>query len=187
MGRITETLLDDLYDAGVTFEDGLSTDELRDVEARFGFTFCADHRDLLTRVLPIGAGWPDWRFDEESDLGDQLARPIEGIVLDVLAGEFWRASWGPDVGDEAIARRRLADVPVLVPVYAHRYLPAGPAPQGSPVLSVYGTDAITYGVDLADYLTREFLGLASPVGTVAASKRIPFWSDLVDGVDPAPT
>ncbi len=44
----------------------------------------------------------------------------------------------------------------MVPVYAHRYLPAGRGNFGHPVLSMWQTDVIYYGLDLADYIHQEF-------------------------------
>ena len=46
----------------------------------------------------------------------------------------------------------------MVPVYGHRYLPAGRGSYGHPVLSIYQTDIIVYGTDLADYIDNEFGG-----------------------------
>ena len=40
----------------------------------------------------------------------------------------------------------------------HRYLPAGRGNYGHPVLSIYQTDIIVYGTDLADYIDNEFGG-----------------------------
>ena len=74
-------------------------------------------------------------------------------------------------------------MPVLVPVFGHRYQVSG-ATTGAPVLSAYGTDVISYGSDLADYLSREFL-IQSRVPPIADERRIPFWSDLADGADDA--
>ena len=63
----------------------------------------------------------------------------------------------------------------MIPLYAHRYLPAAIA--GHPVLSIHQTDVIGYGADLTDWLHREF-GIGEP-----AAKRVrptvPFWSALV--------
>jgi hypothetical protein len=173
--------------AGVWLDPGLTDDEVADVERRFGFTFCADHRAMLSLAVPIGDGWPDWLDEDESFVRDRLAWPVDGVVVDVLEGDFWPASWGhrPADGCEAVARDRLAAVPTMVPVYAHRYLPSGPAAPGTPVFSIYQTDVIHYGADLADYLAREFLHRTSPVPPADASLRVPFWSDLVDCVDPA--
>ncbi|SIR45803.1 hypothetical protein SAMN05421833_109115 [Microbispora rosea] len=44
----------------------------------------------------------------------------------------------------------------MVPVYAHRFLPAGRGTFGHPVLSMRGTDIIYYGTNLLDYINQEF-------------------------------
>jgi len=175
-----------LDSAGVWLDPGLTDDEIAAVERRFGFTFCADHRDLLALAVPVGDGWPDWLDDDEAPLRARLAWPVDGVAHDVLENDFWPASWGPRPDDarEAVARRRLAAVPTMVPVYAHRFLPSGPAPSGTPVFSIYQTDVIYYGSDLADYLTREFLHRSAPAAMPDASLRTPFWSDLAEGIDP---
>jgi hypothetical protein len=181
-----EGVLADLDAAGVWLDPGLSADEVAEVEQRFGVTFCADHRDLLTLAVPVGDGWPDWLSDDDTFVRDRLAWPTDGVVLDVLSDGFWPASWGPrpPVDErEAVARRHLAAVPTMVPVWAHRYLPSGDAPRGTPVLSIYRTDVIAYGSDLADYLAREFLGRSAPVPAPDPAHRIPFWSDVVDGTE----
>lgn len=52
----------------------------------------------------------------------------------------------------------LGQVPKPVPVYAHRFLPAGHGAHGHPVLSVWGTDTTYYGyygADLADCINHE--------------------------------
>ncbi|MET0789146.1 MAG: hypothetical protein ABWY33_07885 [Cellulomonas sp.] len=176
-----------LDSAGVWLDPGLTADEIADVERRFGFTFCADHRAMLTLAVPVGDHWPDWLDDDEAPLRQRLAWPVDGVVLDVLHDDFWPASWGPRPDDdrEAAARRHLESVPTMVPVYAHRYLPAGPAPTGTPVFSIYQTDVIHYGRDLADYLAREFSLPFPPAPMPDVPVRTPFWSDLVDGVDRA--
>ncbi|MBO3085140.1 hypothetical protein [Cellulomonas fengjieae] len=176
-----EGVLADLDAAGVWLDPALTAEEIADVERRFGFTFCADHRALLELAVPVGDHWPDWLSDDEEPLRQSLAWPVESVISDVLSGDFWPASWGDAPADrETAARENLAAVPRMVPVWGHRYLPAAPAPRGVPVFSVYGTDVIHYGSDLADYLAREFLGRSGPVPP--ATHGIPFWSDLVDGV-----
>jgi hypothetical protein len=64
-----------------------------------------------------------------------------------------------------------------VPVYGHRYLPAGAGTFGHPVLSVMQTDIIVYGADLADYIQREFAGQPGFSGQVEAT--VEFWRDLL--------
>lgn len=160
MAAVADACLRLLRAAGVEVAPGLSADELRAVEARFGFAFADDHRELLMAALPVGARWVDWRGGADDELAARLAAPLDGVLFDVELGGFWPGSWGPrPIGDAealATARRRLADWPRLVPIYGHRYLAAAPSPAGAPVFSVVQTDVIIYGADLLDYLRREF-------------------------------
>ena len=173
--------------AGVWLDPGLTDDEVADVERRFGFTFCADHRAMLTLAVPIGDGWPDWLDDDESPSERSWRGRSTGSSSTSSRTTSGRR---PGVHDRPTSARRRPvgtsqTVPTMVPVYSHRYLPSGPAAPGTPVFSIYQTDVIHYGSDLADYLERELLGRSSPVPAPDASLRVPFWSDLVDGVDPA--
>jgi hypothetical protein len=102
------------------------------------------------------------------------------VLFDVAQNDFWYDGWGPRPPDDAAAlataRAALVTVPRLVPVYSHRFLPAGRGASGHPVLSVMQTDIVCYGADLDDYLHREF-------GLGAASDRpcrptVMFWSLL---------
>ena len=106
---------------------GLTGSELDDVERRFGFRFAADHRTFLSAGVPIGDRWPDWRCGNTEQLRKRLAWPVDGVLYDVEHNGFWLPDWGtrPVGPEDAVreARRRLADVPQLVPVCGHRYLP----------------------------------------------------------------
>jgi hypothetical protein len=68
--------------------------------------------------------------------------------------------------------------PVPVPVYAHRFLPAGRGTSGHPVLSVHQTDIIYYGADLADYIEREF-GYVPNWTDWDPQATVPFWSEFL--------
>ncbi|WP_066949201.1 hypothetical protein [Microtetraspora fusca] len=106
---------------------------------------------------------------------------MDGVLFDVEHNAYWHEEWGdrPAAMTEAIdlARRRLAEAPTMVPVFGHRYLPAGRGTFGHPVLSMHQTDIVFYGLDLADYIRREFtwfgIRAQEPKSTVA------FWSDFV--------
>lgn len=57
-----------LGSAGVHIQLGLTAAELDEVEARFGFEFCYDHRAFLHAGLPVNRAsgdsnprWPDWQ------------------------------------------------------------------------------------------------------------------------------
>ncbi len=161
---------------------GLSEAELEAVESRYGFAFADDHRAFLKAGLPLGRPWPDWRDGDPHELRGRLDAPAEGVLFDVEHG-FWYPGWGerPDDRQAALdfARERLLDVPQLVPVYAHRYLPAGRGQSGHPVLSVMQTDIIYYGNHLADYLRNEFGGSPSDLSRTRAN--VPFWSYFLGG------
>lgn len=162
---------------------GLSERELDAVEARFGFSFSADHRVFLGAGLPHGSpSWPDWRHGDPEDLAARLARPAEGVLFDVEHSRFWHPDWAPRPAETAdalrVARAALATVPRLVPLYGHRYLPGTAGEWGHPVLSVHQTDIIFYGNDLADYVHHEFAGRAS---ALTARATVGFWSYFVGG------
>lgn len=186
MTSVVERAVSLLRHADITLDPGLTETELGGIEQRFGFTFSADHREFLATVLPSGDRWVNWRYDAAEAIASRLAWPTDGTIFDVRKNGFWPRSWGPkpqDDGDaEALARNRMAAVPVLVPLYSHRLLPAAPAPTGSPVFSVYQTDVVYYGNDLADYVAYEF-----KVGKVTQGHhpkvRIDFWSDLAEGAE----
>ncbi|MER5353103.1 hypothetical protein ABT093_22565 [Kitasatospora sp. NPDC002551] len=176
-----------------TIEPGLSGEEFDRIEASYGFRFADDHRAFLAAGLPVASPpqdgatwkqpWPDWRNGDPDDLRRRLALPAGGVLSSVDHG-YWHESWGERPADPAAARsvaeQRLAGVPRLVPLYGHRFLPAGSGTHGHPVLSVWGTDIISYGEDLADYVSREFDAAYrfpagwDPVATVA------FWRDFVE-------
>lgn len=158
---------------------GLTASELAGVEQEFGFSFADDHRAFLAAGLPFGRGWPDWRDGDRDQLRERLAMPVEGVLFDVAENGFWYEGWGPQPAgsDDAVtvARRFLMTVPRLVPVYSHRYLPAGRGTSGHPVLSVMQTDIISQGADLPTYIRHEFGGAPRDPGR----PTVAFWRDLV--------
>ncbi|MGW4881268.1 hypothetical protein ACWEPI_32470 [Streptomyces sp. NPDC004262] len=176
------------------FEPGLTDAEFSRIEGEFGFEFAEDHRSFLAAGLPVNIPprdgqtwsrpWPEWRSGDSDSLRDQLAWPVEGVLLDVGHHTFWHEGWGerPADGTAALetARHHLAEAPVLVPVYAHRYLPAGRGSFGHPVLSMWQTDIIYYGLDLADYMHQEFDGARGEVDeSWNPQATAPFWRDLL--------
>jgi len=158
---------------------GLAEQELSTIEHEFGFTFAPDHRACLAAGVPSGRGWPDWRSPDRVALRERLAWPVEGVIFDVMENKFWYEGWGPrpdlPPAAMAVAKSYLVTAPRMIPVYSHRYLPA--AIDGHPVLSVYQTDVVHYGNDLADWLNREF-ALGEPADRPTRA-TVPFWRDLL--------
>jgi hypothetical protein len=173
--------------AQVRLERGLSEQELSAIEARFGISFNPARRALLAAALPVGQDWMDWRHGLADVLRGRLEWPADGIVFDVHHNGFWPRSWGPRPATpafaERVARQHLERVPVLIPIYSHRYMPAAPASGGSPVFSVYQADVIVYGDNLLDYVAHEFG--AGPLAPTPEDQqlKIPFWSSLAAGAD----
>lgn len=168
---------------------GLSTTELDGVEARYGFCFAPDHRAFLSAVLPVddSGEWPDWRHGPEEGLRQRLAWPVEGLLLDVASRSFWHEGWPPRPVDaaEALAeaRTRLAAAPLLVPLWAHRYLPTAPQVAGNPVISCWQSDVVWYGNDLLSWLAKDFEG--PPVAPGSQGRHfVPFWTEVIDAPDP---
>jgi len=179
-------------------DPGLADAELSRIEQEFGFRFADDHRAFLSAGLPVNTRpeprepgviythpepWPDWRNGDRDKLGNLLEWPVEGVLFDVENNAFWYDSWGVRPTDTssalATATRLLAQVPQMIPIYGHRYLPAERGTFGHPMLSMWQTDIIYYGVNLADYIDREF-GPAGPgdqPGEPEAS--VEFWRDLI--------
>jgi hypothetical protein len=169
--------------SGFAIEAGLTDAEFDRVEREFGFRFAADHRAFLAAGLPVRGGpggwWPDWRHGERDRLRSLLDAPRDGVLFDIEHNTFWYAGWGPRPATTAaaLATAQRMELPALVPVYSHRYLPAGARTFGRPVLSVVQTDVICYGRDLADYVDREF-GDTGPTGGAAPDAGVDFWGDL---------
>jgi hypothetical protein len=177
-------------------EEGLTGGEFTRIEQAFGLEFADDHRAFLAAGLPTGAPpprpgwietnnspWPDWRNGDPDELRKSLDWPVRGVLFDVGHG-YWHDAWGtrPKKRADALkaARHHLAGVPRMIPVFGHRYLPAGRGTYGHPVLSIYQTDVICYGTDLADYINREF---ERPRRSITAEWQpqatVAFWRDFL--------
>lgn len=177
---------------------GLTDAEFARIEREYGFEFADDHRAFLAAGLPVNSPfepepgvyyawekpWPEWRDSDPDELRERLNLPVEGVLRAVESNGHWNPAWGarPDTPEAAVAvaRRILADAPRMVPIYGHRFLPAGRGTFGHPVLSMWGTDIISYGADLIDYVNQEFEEPRpehpdgwSPQATVA------FWRDYL--------
>ena len=160
---------------------GLSVAELTQAEERYGFSFPPDLRELLSTGLPTGGLFPNWRSDE-GNLRAQMESPVRGLLFDVEHSSLWLEEWGTKPGNiglaVALAERQLGAVPLLIPVFGHRYLPSEPNKPGNPVLSVHQSDIIRYGRNLTEYFGVEFGARPLPEG-LPDRAAIPFWGQLV--------
>lgn len=199
-GALLQTYLDEVYASlsmhthrlglnqiveGTEFRPGLTDFEVAAIEDGYGFRFPPDLRSFLQFALPVSDGWVDWR-DHPDRIRERLNWPLDGVCWDIEHSGFWMRQWGskPEaIADRiGIARERVEVAPRLIPIYSHRYIPAKPSAAGNPVLSVYQTDIIVYGADLADYFHREF-GIPRPPWARDTPRSIEFW-DTIIGHDP---
>ena len=176
---------------------GLTDAEFTRIERDYGFEFADDHRAFLAAGLPLKTPepyerrnlWPDWRDGDPGDLRKMLDWPVGGVLFDVQYDDLWHPSWGQRPAETSTAldtaRRLLAWVPKMIPVYGHHYLPAGRGTYGHPVLSIWQTDILMFGTDLAEYIAIEFLrrsmipDLTPPPGWTPPPMVL-FWSDFPD-------
>ena len=182
-------LIDQLQEKGVSFDKGLSEEEIKAAENTFAIHFPPDLKAFLQTRLPVSTSFVHWRYGINSKKGKEaiiyrLNGPIEGIYFDIRHKDFWFEAWGekPQTFEEqkTVAYKHLLETPRLIPIYSHRYIPATPNETGNPVFSVYQTDIIYYGYDLADYLANEFqFSLEDFSPKESEPKSIPFWSELV--------
>jgi hypothetical protein len=182
---ITENFIADYFkrlrSMEVSVQNGLSDDELASIEGRFGFKFPSDLRSVLKLGLPVSEKFPDWRSAPAEKIQERLNWPADGICFDVEHNKFWMEEWGAKPSQLAaafaVARSYARQASLLIPIYSHRYIPTEPNEAGNPVFSVYQTDIIYYGTDLASYLTAEFK-FENPFPIPAEPKPIRFWAKL---------
>lgn len=164
---------------GRIWAEGYSQPELDAAQEKYGLVFPPDLVALLRDRRPV-LGY-DWRTDDK-EIRDMLKWPLEGLLFDVENNNLWWAEWGERPGTAGaraeVVARVVGAAPKLIPLVSHRYLPAEPHEAGNPVFSVYQSDVIYYGADLADYFEREFVNSRLPLPQHI--KRVRFWSDLVE-------
>lgn len=173
---------------GVSFDAGLTDEEVAEVEQAFGFRFPPDLRAFLQTALPVSADFVPWRWGLRNPsiahhITERLTWPKEELACDARDGTFWDSQWGTRPADRAqweqVAQQKLADYSQLIPLYSHRYLPELPHEAGNPVFSVVGSDIIHYGYDLFSYFVYEFSLPRPPKNQLPDwPKHIDFWSDF---------
>jgi hypothetical protein len=182
-------LIAEMKDWGIVFDDGLSETEMQHIENVSGVQFPPDYRAFLNHGLPIerlhefgSRDFPNWRRNSLELLVHSREWLIDGILFDVRENNDWLEAWGerPLNVDEAVAvaTQIYTTSPLLIPVYGHRFIASEPCKAGNPIYSVWGTDIICYGKDLATYLRVEFGNLEWSEETTNSSRRIRYWQEL---------
>ena len=177
---------------GVQFDTGLTDAEVEKVQETYGFLFPPDLRQFLQHALPVSKAWLNWRDDSENAIRHRFDWPADGICFDIEHNNFWMEAWGPrptNLMDAfRVARQQVVAAPTLIPVYSHRFLPEEPFLAGNPILSVYQTDIIHYGNDLASYFANEFSADPQTLPdhyipclewAAQSARPIQFWDDII--------
>lgn len=144
---------------------------------------------MTTRTRPLAWAGQTGATGIRGDCA-HLDLAADGALAAVENG-YWHPWWRdkrPAVVTDALrlARERLAADGPLVPLYVHRFLPAGRSGWGHPVLSAWGVDVIYYGADLLDYIDREFSVDEDPDAEPKPwpEARVPyaqtFWTQIAD-------
>lgn len=172
----------------VKFEHGLSDKEVQQIENKFNLRFPPDLQYFLQKELPISNGFVNWRLGLQSkieamDIRKRIDWPFSGIVFDIEHNAFWMEEWGEKSNDLneniMVAEIYYETYPKMIPIYSHRYIPSEPHKTGNPVFSIYQTDIIYYGYDLAHYFAHEFrFELSDKFPIIDAPNHIDFWGDI---------
>jgi hypothetical protein len=150
------------FQAGTRWLPGLSDEQIlayeNEVQARFPFDFQAFLRtmngtDLATLNIYGSSGEPS----RESVGVYSFPRDLERVKRCIAeAGENHEVLIAT-LRKEGFELSRTAK---LIPIYAHRFLVCDEDRDKSAVLSIWDSeDAIVYGMELQEYLEREFLGI----------------------------
>ncbi|XDD47314.1 hypothetical protein AB3N60_04295 [Leptospira sp. WS39.C2] len=173
---------------GYHVTDGLTDTEISKIENEYSISFNIDHLKYLKTGLVIGERFYNWRDFSENNIykiKKMLNWPLEGILFDIKNNLFWYNKIGkkPEKLENQIAIFSdwyHLNVPKLIPIYSHRFMPSEPKRSGTPVYSVYQTDIIYYGEDIISYFNLEFsLNITKEVVMNEGENKEPyFWNDL---------
>jgi hypothetical protein len=205
------------WQQGTRWLNGLSEQDIVAIEQQYDLPFPPDYRLFLKllhsvdrpltgaryiderQMIPITSpSFYNWQTDSAA-IERAYGWLAEGLLFDVEYGGLWPRFWGAKPAEraaqEAHVRAFVDAAPKLIPIFGHRYLLAEPCEAGNPVLSIYQSDMIIYGLDLRHYFlteVAELLGIgkedlqqALSVSDEEMQKRmeqyraIPFWGKFL--------
>ena len=177
-------LIEKLKMRGVIFANGLTAEEVKNIESVYNVKFSEELRKFYMCELPVSEGFYDWRDLSKNNIEkikSVLATPALDFKRDINDIE-WSDSWGeePDEMEERnmIIMKRIEDASILIPLYKHRYI-STQFDKGNPVFSIYDTDIIYYGENLIEYFHVEFKFKNHSAIDYAKIKGVNFWSDII--------
>lgn len=183
-------MIQELQNAGITFDTGLMEDEFNVIESTLGFRFPSEIRAFLACRLPVSGAFYNWRDlsadniqrfrDFSLSIEDAFRFDIEnnfGSLRAMLGDRF------PEMTDqEAFAEEVLNYLhrsTKLIPFYAHRCFFDGM--DNMPIVSFWQpSDTIFYGENFEDYLKTEFLGKEHCINQISEQmKDTGIWQYLI--------
>ena len=148
------------FQQGTKWNPALSPDEIKEYEDAINARFTNDFRAMLRHVN--GTDIPNLNVYGNTGAPHTTAFTLYAFRRDLHIVKERIAAFG--VNRDEIAevlleyeQFTLACDAVLLPIYGHRYLVCAGNRTQSRVLSIVGTDVITYGLNLQSFLIREFL------------------------------
>jgi hypothetical protein len=181
----------------VEFDPGLSDAEIASIEHICNFQFPPDLRMFLQLGVPrrivhkehTDERFPNWREDPVAIMNDAREWALGTFYFDIEHNNFWMKEWGThpqELADAlAVAKTFIQAASLLIPIYAHRFIPAQPNLSGNPVFSVWqARDTIYYGYNLLNYLRNEFMITRTRQhdwGQDSDYRFIPLWSIIASG------
>ena len=169
--------------------EGLTDEEFEKIENFYSIKFPISLRILYKSFLPEFYNWRDFSEENVEKIKNYLNAPIQGMLFDIQYNGFWKKCFGQKT-DNINENKRIAldylknanneNVPKLIPIYSHRFVPCYPDIIDIPVISVVQTDIIYYGNDLEDYFENEFHEKKTKDSVDLYNKYIPFWTDIIN-------
>ncbi|MDD3795809.1 MAG: hypothetical protein PHE06_07575 [Lachnospiraceae bacterium] len=179
-----EKILNTLREKNVILENGLSLDEIAEIEKMYEIVFPASLRNFLMMALPVSKGFYNWRNKEQDNVEFiKIAMNQPRKYIDEMPEEiYWCEDWGEEPQDKEVfkreVRKRLDVAPKLVPIFSHRYMPMI-IEENPPIISIHGGDIIYMGENIEDYIDVEFGEKSQNEIDFSKIKTIPFWTDLM--------
>lgn len=165
----------------ICIEDGLTQNEIKELEELYQVKFSKDWIDFYSQILPIGEGFYNWRdkgVENVQFIKEIFLKPYEDILAcyeEIEWNDIWEVEPRSSQDKRMKIRTLLGKAPRLIPIYGHRYLPIMEI--AAPILSIHDIDIICYGENLFDYFFVEFGLKKYKAISFERVAYVPFWMD----------
>ena len=183
-------MIDKLKKAGISFDPGMSRDELDRAESVFHFHFPNEIREFLFCGVPVGSSFFNFRdvteknikrfFEFQNSIEKSFRFDLEYNREEMLGllGEKLGFIQNIDAFDDAVMKY-LSQSVRLIPFFAHRCFFDGM--DNMPIVSFWRpTDTIVYGGTFENYLEVEFMEKQRILENIPQRmKNTGIWKDLI--------